>query len=58
MAGTEQIGCQQLAQIDDGLLGRWHVPFRKGPDDLIGVQLVLQATIERGIFLVAREERF
>lgn len=56
--GIEDIRGKQGAEVGDGLLGGWHITLREGTEHLIGVQLLMNPTLEDGLIFVAGEEWF
>ena len=55
--GVENVGAQQGAQVDDGLLIGRHEALGHGAEHLVRVQLLVQAALQRRVVLVLRQQR-
>lgn len=53
----ENIRSEECAKVDNQLLGCWHIPFAQSTKHLIGVKLLVDTTLESGVFIILWEER-
>lgn len=55
---VEKVRGHKRAQVDDDLLGRRHVALGQGLEHLVGMQLLVQLALSRGVVFIARQEGF